>query len=128
MASPGQTGKARRGPTLGLRWLALLAVALGLALAGAGCGSDDDDAAGTTAEPAATTGPGSPATVPDAAAADLADAAQQFADAGLRVAVQYVPASEPRGRVIGQSRPAGTELQRGDAVSLQVSVGPDPPE
>ena len=110
-------------------WLpALLVIVLGLALVGAGCGSDDDDASGTTTEPAATTGPGSPATVPDAAEADLADAAQQFADAGLRVAVEYVPSNDPQGRVIGQSRPPGTELQRGDAVSLKVSVGPNPPE
>ena len=128
MASPEQTGRARRRPTLGLRSLALLAAALGLAFVGAGCGSDDDESSGTTAEPAATTGPGSPATVPDAAEADLADVAQQFADAGLRVAVEYAPASEPQGRVIGQSRPPGTELQRGDAVSLQVSAGPSPPE
>ena len=59
--------------------------------------------------------------------ADLADAAQQLADEGLRVAVKYVPASEPRGRVIGQSRPPGSELQRGEAVSLNVSTGPSPP-
>lgn len=128
MASPEQTGKARRRPTLGRALPALVVIVLGLAFVGAGCGSDDDDASGTTTGPAATTGPGSPATVPDAAEADLADAAQQFADAGLRVAVEYVPSNDPQGRVIGQSRPPGTELQRGDAVSLQVSVGPNPPE
>lgn len=117
MVSPGQT----------LRLLVLFAVVLGLATA-AGCGSDDDDASGTSAEPAATSGPGAPATVPDVAEAQLADAAEQMADAGLRVGVKYVPASEPRGRVIGQSRPAGTELQRGDAVSLNVSTGLNPAE
>jgi PASTA domain len=124
MASPEQTGSSRRRPTPAL-WLLLLA--LGLALVGAGCGSDDDDASGTT-EPAATSGPGAPATVPDVAEAELAGAAEQMSEAGLRVAVKYVPSSEPEGRVIGQSRPAGTELQRGDAVSLNVSTGPSPPD
>ena len=122
-----QTGTARRRPTPGFRLLALLVVVLGLACVGAGCGSDDDEASGTTAEPAATSGPGAPATVPDVAEADVTDAAQQLADEGLRVAVKYVPSNEPRGRVIGQSRPPGTELQRGEAVSLNVSVGPSPP-
>ena len=127
MALPEQTGRARRRPTLG-RWsLALLAVTLGLALVAAGCGSDDDEAGGTATEQATTTGPGSAASVPEVKDADLADAAQQLADEGLRVAVKYVPASEPRGRVIGQSRPPGSELQRGEAVSLNVSTGPSPP-
>ena len=100
---------------------------LGLASFGAGCGSDDDEAGGTTA-PAATTGAGATTTVPDLTAAQLAGAAEQLAEAGLRAAVLYVPASEPRGRVIGQSQPPGTELQRGDAVSMNVSVGPNPAE
>jgi beta-lactam-binding protein with PASTA domain len=124
MALPEQTGRARRRPTLGLRSLALLTVVLGFALVGAGCGSDDDEASDTTA--AATTGPGAPATVPDVEGAELAGAAEQLAEAGLRAAVKYVPSSEPQGDVIGQSRESGTELQRGDAVSLNVSVGPSP--
>ena len=128
MALPEQSGRARRRPTLGLMLLALLAVALGLAFVGAGCGSDDDEASGTAAEPAATTGPGAPATVPDIGETDLAAAAQQLADEGLRVAVKYVPSNKPRGRAFGQSPPAGTELQRGDAVSLNVSIGANPPE
>ena len=45
--------------------------------------------------------------MPDVEDADLADAAEQLADEGLRVAVKYVPSSEPRGDVIGQSRPPG---------------------
>lgn len=126
MASPEQTRGARRRPTPGL--LALLAVALGLAFVAAGCGSDDDDeAAGTTTEQAATTGPGAPTTVPDIGETDLPDAAQQLADEGLRVAVEYVPSNEPRGRVIGQPQAPGTELQRGDTVTLNVSTGPNPP-
>jgi eukaryotic-like serine/threonine-protein kinase len=126
MALPDQRGRARRRPTPGSWLLVLLAAALALVLVAAGCGSDDDEAAGTTTEQT-TSGPGAPASVPDVSDADLSEAAQQFADAGLRVAVKYVPSNDPRGRVIGQSRPPGTELQRGDAVSLNVSIGPSPP-
>jgi len=124
MAIPGQPARPRRRPAL--RLVAPLALVLGLALVGAGCGSDDDEAGGTTGTSAATTGPGAAATVPDVGQGELADAAQQLADEGLRVAVKYVPANDPRGRVIGQSQPPGTELQRGDAVSLNVSIGPKP--
>ena len=126
MALPEQTGRARRRPTLGPWSLALLAVMLGLALVAAGCGSDDDEAGGATTE-AATTGPGSAATVPDVEGAELVGAAEQLADEGLRAAVKYVPSSEPLGQVIGQSRPPGSELQRGEALSLNVSTGPNPP-
>ena len=111
----------------GQTWRVLALVAIVLGLAGVGCGSDDDEAGGTTA-PAATTGPGAPATVPDVADAELAGAAEQLAEAGLRAAVLYVPSTEPRGRVIGQSQSPGTELQRGDAVSMNVSIGPNPAE
>jgi serine/threonine-protein kinase len=102
----------------------ILVLLLGLTLVVAGCGGDDDDAAGTTA--AATSGPGAPASVPDVGGATLTGAAGQLADQGLRAAVKYVPSNEGVGRVLGQSRPPGTELQRGDAVSLQVSIGPNP--
>ena len=105
--------------------LAVLAAVFGLALIVGGCGSDDDEASDTT-QPAATTGPGAPATVPDVEGAELVGAAEQLAEAGLRAAVKYVPSSEKSGQVIGQSRPPGSELQRGDAVSLNVSTGPSP--
>jgi hypothetical protein len=128
MALPEQPGSTRRGPTGGPRLVALLALVLVVTLVAAGCGSDDDEASGTTTEQAATTGPGAAATVPEIGPSDLAQAAQLLADEGLRVAVKYVPSNDPRGRIIGQSRPAGTELQRGDAVSLNVSTGPSPRE
>ena len=108
----------------GRRTTFLLVLLLALTLGAAGCGGDDDEAAGTTA--AVTSGPGAPASVPDVGGATLTVAAQQLADEGLRATVKYVPSNEGRGRVLGQSRPPGTELQRGDAVSLQVSVGPNP--
>jgi beta-lactam-binding protein with PASTA domain len=127
MALPEQTGRARRRPTLG-RWsLALTVIVLGLAFVAAGCGSDDDEAGGVTTA-AATTGPGSAATVPDVQGAELTGAAEQLAEAGLRAQVKYVPATEPRGRVVGQSRPPGTTLQRGDGVPLTVSIGRNPRE
>ena len=82
----------------------------------------------TTTE-ATTTAPDEPepATVPDVVGEDLADAAREFGDEGLRVGVVYVPSSEPRGRVVAQARPAGTELREGDTVQLNASVGPEPP-
>ena len=90
MALPEQTGEAHRRPTRRLWTLAVLAAVLGLALLAGGCGSDDDEASDTTAA-AATTGPGAPATVPDVAGAELAGAAEQLAEAGLRAAVNTSP-------------------------------------
>ena len=98
--------------------LALIALALGLATVGAGCGGDDEPSSA-----APTTGPGSATTVPDAVGKDVADAAEEFADSGLRVSIDYIPSNEPRGTVAAQARPAGTELQRGDTVGLNVSTG-----
>jgi eukaryotic-like serine/threonine-protein kinase len=121
MVSPAKTTAPRRA-----QLLVLPAVVLGLALLGGGCGSDDDESAGTTAAPAATTGPGAAATVPELGPSTLTGAAERLSEAGLRIAVKYVPSDDPAGRVIGQSRPAGTELQRGDAVSVNVSTGPNP--
>lgn len=81
--------------------------------------------AGTTA-PATTTPSQQQTTVPDAVGQELADAARAFADAGLKIAVQYVPNSEPQGRVVAQAQPAGTKRRRGDTVQLNVSTGPEP--
>jgi beta-lactam-binding protein with PASTA domain len=82
-----------------------------------------------TTTAATTTAPAEPepATVPDAVGDELADAAEEFGDEGLRVAVQYVPSNEARGTVVAQARPPGTELTRGDTVQLNVSTGADPP-
>lgn len=73
----------------------------------------------TTTQPQTTS-------VPDAAGKELADAAREFARAGLKVAVAYVPNEEQPGRVVAQARPAGTEARRGDTVQLNVSTGPQP--
>lgn len=90
--------------------------------------------AGTTAPPAATTAPAGTttaaaqqeATVPDVMGQELADAARAFRDAGLKIAVQYVPSGEPQGRVVAQAQPAGTKRKRGDTVQVNASTGPDP--
>jgi beta-lactam-binding protein with PASTA domain len=79
-----------------------------------------------TTQPPATTAPPARATVPEGVGKELAVAAEEFADAGLKVAVRYVPSNEPAGRVIAQAQPAGTERRRGDTVQLNVSIGPEP--
>ena len=67
-----------------------------------------------------------PPTVPDVVGEELADAARAFGDEVLKVSVQYVPSDEPQGRVVAQAQPAGTELEPGDTVQVNVSNGPDP--
>jgi eukaryotic-like serine/threonine-protein kinase len=64
--------------------------------------------------------------VPDAVGEELADAARAFGDTGLKVAVVYVPSREVAGRVVAQAQPAGTELESGDTVQLNVSIGAEP--
>lgn len=81
--------------------------------------------AGETTTPT-TTAPPAPATVPDVVGKELADAAKDFADEGLRVAVRYVPSNEAAGRVVAQDQPAGTERRRGDTVQLNISTGAEP--
>ena len=70
--------------------------------------------------------PAAAATVPDVVGTQLITAAEQFAEQGLRVAVEYIPSDKQKSNVTGQDRPAGTELQRGDTVGLSVSRGPSP--
>ena len=83
---------------------------------------------GTTTTAPTTTAPPpqpQPAVVPDAVGQELAGAARAFADEGLKASVAYVPSEEPAGRVVAQAQPAGTELERGATVQLNVSRGPD---
>jgi beta-lactam-binding protein with PASTA domain len=81
----------------------------------------------TTTAPTTTAPPPQPqpAVVPDAVGQELAEAARAFADEGLKASVAYVPSEEPAGRVVAQAQPAGTELERGDTVQVNVSRGPD---
>jgi serine/threonine-protein kinase len=73
-----------------------------------------------------TTAPPEPATVPDVVGAELADGARDFGEEGLKVSVRYVPSNEAQGRIVAQARPAGTELEQGDTVQVNVSTGADP--
>lgn len=106
--NPGPGRPARRGDT----------VRLNVAR------SADETAPTTTAAPPppATR----PAVVPDAVGGPLADGARAFSGEGLKVSVQPVPSDEQAGTVVAQAQPAGTELQQGETVQLNVSIGPDP--
>lgn len=84
--------------------------------------------AATTTEPPATTAAPEPAVVPSVVGQELADAAETFADEGLKVAVRYVPSREAGGQVVAQAQPPGTELREGDTVQLNVSTGAEPAE
>lgn len=64
-------------------------------------------------------------TVPEAVGKELAVAGRDFARAGLKVAVRYVPSDERTGTVIAQAQGAGAEAKRGDTVQLNVSTGSD---
>lgn len=69
-----------------------------------------------------------PATVPDVVGQAAAGAAQAFAAEGLRVALRYVPSSEPAGTVVAQAQAPGTELAQGQTVQVNVSTGAEPAE
>ncbi len=77
----------------------------------------------TTTAPEPTPAPG---IVPDAVGQELSEGARAFGDEGLKVAVSYVPSQEAQGTIVAQAQAAGTELQRGDTVQVNVSNGADP--
>lgn len=81
---------------------------------------------GGATQPTGTTTQAQPVSVPEVVGQELADAVRAFAEEGLKVAVAYVPSTEPQGRVVAQAQPAGTERRRGDTVQVNVSVGPEP--
>jgi serine/threonine-protein kinase len=64
------------------------------------------------------------ATVPDVVGRSQAEAVQALEAAGLRGRVERVPSERPPGTVVAQVPRAGTELERGSAVRLNVSGGP----
>jgi len=103
-------------------------VRLNVAEAAAGTTTGATTTTGTTTAATTTAPPPqpSPAVIPEVVGDELADAARSFADEGLKVSAAYVPSQEPSGRVIAQAQPAGTELERGATVQINVSTGPDP--
>ena len=87
--------------------------------------SATDTTPGTTAPPPPPAAPAT-VTVPDVVGKELADGARDFADEGLKADVRYVPSNEAQGRIVAQARPAGTKLETGDTVQLNVSNGANP--
>jgi serine/threonine-protein kinase len=70
--------------------------------------------------------PPEPAVVPDVVGQPAAGAAEAFGAEGLRVSLRYVPSSEQAGTVVAQAQPAGTELEPGATVQVNVSTGDEP--
>jgi eukaryotic-like serine/threonine-protein kinase len=82
-------------------------------------------AEGSTVTITVSTGPGE-APVPSVAGLQQDEAEQQLRDAGFEPRVERVFSSDVRkGRVVDSSPPAGTTLERGSQVTLQVSRGPE---
>jgi beta-lactam-binding protein with PASTA domain len=80
---------------------------------------------GSTVTITVSTGPGE-APVPQVAGLSQDDAEKQLRDAGFEPRVERVFSDDVRnGRVVETSPPAGTTLERGSQVTLQVSRGPE---
>ncbi|HWN22486.1 MAG TPA: PASTA domain-containing protein, partial [Gaiellaceae bacterium] len=65
--------------------------------------------------------------VPDLVGAQSGEAQETLREAGLRANVQTVPSAQPGGTVVAQNPAAGTEVDEGSAVRLNVSAGGTPP-
>ena len=73
-----------------------------------------------------TTPVAGPATVPDVVGLTQRQAARALNDAGLKPTLQFVPSQvDPEGTVVAQAQSAGTRLERGDSVGVNISVGPE---
>jgi beta-lactam-binding protein with PASTA domain len=85
-----------------------------------------DQTTTTTTTGPTPTQPAGAATVPDVVSQQQAAATRALHAVGLRPAFRFVPSAQyPEGFVVAQAREAGTELQRGDSVGVNVSVGPE---
>jgi serine/threonine-protein kinase len=62
--------------------------------------------------------------VPDVVGLTRESATSQLDGKGFQVAVQEQPSDKPKGEVIAQSPPSGTQLRKGDRVTITVSKGP----
>jgi serine/threonine-protein kinase len=83
--------------------------------------TEDTTTGATTTAPTTTSAAPQPAVVPDAVGKSAAAAARSFADEGLLVELFYVPSEEPLGTVVSQGQPAGSQLEQGDTVLVNVS-------
>ena len=83
----------------------------------------------TTTAPAATTPtppkPAQPATVtvPDVEGKTLQEARLALRNAGIVMAIRYVPNDQPSGTVVAQAKSAGATVKRGDHMLVTVSEG-----
>ncbi len=86
---------------------------------------DTEAPEGSTVTITVSGGPGD-AAVPTVAGMPQDEAEQALEDAGFKTRVERVFSDDVRnGNVVGSSPPAGTTLERGSEVSLQVSRGPE---
>jgi hypothetical protein len=133
MAEPPPSTPTRRPPPW--LWQAALVVLALAVLGGAYALTRDDDGAGasaTSTSPTTTAATTAPATsespqaavVPELAGGPGAEAVRALADEGLYAEVAYVLSDKPEGTVVAQAHDPGTELQPGDVVALNLSVGP----
>jgi serine/threonine-protein kinase len=108
----------RRFPTLWPWLLALLVLVLAGLAAAYLLTRDDDEPAATTATTSAQQ-----VEVPRVVGLQEDRALEELRDAGLEGEVDRRSSQEPEGVVIGQNPEAGTELEEGEAVQLDVSTG-----
>src|ERR671937_2453991 len=64
-----------------------------------------------------------PVTVPSVVGQTQGAAVTTLTKAGLKAALNNVPSTKPVGQVVGQNPPAGTKIDKGSTVKLNVSTG-----
>ena len=133
MSQAAQAPRRRFPPDMGTGVLLAILGILGVLIAGAVLiGLDDGDRAATAPTPPAEAPSTTPAETPppqaraEIAVADvegmaLAEATAVLQKQGLRVRVSRSPLERPRGEILSQSPPAGSELARDSVVALVVS-------
>jgi serine/threonine-protein kinase len=92
-----------------------------------GPGTTETQTTTVTTTTTTTTAPET-AAVPDVVGQDHVDAGAAVEALGLVADSYPVPSDEAAGTVVSQNPAAGQELETGESVRLNVSLGPDPPE
>jgi eukaryotic-like serine/threonine-protein kinase len=88
-----------------------------------------DDESGTTTEATTTVEePPEIVTVPDVVGSNHVEAGSSVEAQGLAGDSYPVASSEPRGSVVAQRPPAGTQLEEGETVRMNVALGDEPRE
>ncbi|HEV7706721.1 MAG TPA: PASTA domain-containing protein [Asanoa sp.] len=78
----------------------------------------------TTSSPSPTASTPAAVEVPEVEGRGVLEAGQILSDAGLSARLNYVASDEPAGTVVGSDPDAGTEVQPGTTITLEVSLGP----